>query len=159
MSVRGNKQLEQWGKQSTINADTNISMSKSKELAKMSNQIIIVDFNPLFLIVATTMAMVLDDYGFIILNDSDLKKHKHPKRALFRKIATGGGRYNCKGLCRPFPKKDSRSVSFRKTGEYFCATCEIAMKCCRCHCCGRQGRVEPRGRHGRLDKKGVKFVE
>lgn len=133
-------------------------MLKSKELANMSTQTIIVDFNPILIIVAT-MTMVLDDYGFIILNDSDLKRHKHPKRALFRKLATGGGRYNCKGLCRPFPKKDSRSVSFSKTGEYFCATCEIAMKCCRCHCCGRQGRVEPRGRHRRLDGKGVKFVE
>jgi hypothetical protein len=112
------------------------------------------------MVLATTvMINRIDEYGFIVPDKSDLLKHKHPNRALFRKLSTGGGRYNCKGLCRHIPKKDSRSVSFSKTKDYFCATCEIAMKCCRCHCCGRQGRVEPRGRHRRLDSKGVKFVE
>lgn len=132
-----------------------------KELPSLSNPLTIVRFNPLFVIVATKnmVTTVVDEYGFIALDKSDLKKHKYPNRALFRKISTGGGRYNCKGLCRHFPKKDSRIVSFKKTGEYFCATCEIAMKCTRCHCCGRQGRVEPQGRHKRLDKTGVKFVE
>ena len=138
----------------------NILTRRSKELPSLSNQPTVVCFNPILIIVATKMVTtVVDEYGFIVLDKSDLTKHKHPNRALFRKISTGGGRYNCKGLCRHFPKKDSRSVSFRKTSEYFCATCEIAMKCCRCHCCGRQGRVEPRGRHRRLENNGVKFVE
>lgn len=138
----------------------NILTRRSKELPSLSNPLTIVRFNLLLVIVATKMVTtVVDEYGFITLDKSDLKKHKYPNRALFRKVSLGGGRYNCKGLCRHFPKRDSRSVSFSKTKDYFCATCEIAMKCCRCHCCGRQGRVEPRGRHRRLDGNGVKFVE
>jgi hypothetical protein len=102
-----------------------------------------------------------DEFGFIILNTFELSEHKHPKRALWKKVSRGIGRGNhkCKGLCRLLPHRNSRHVSYSKTGEYFCVCCEIAMKCCRCHCCGRQGRAEPRGRHFRQSKKDAKYIE
>lgn len=126
----------------------------------MSTQTTVVCFNPLLSIVATS-DMGIDAFGFIILDKKPVGYLKFPNKALYAKISRGIGRgnYKCKDLCRLIPKKNQRNVSYSETGEYFCMTCEIAMKCPRCHCCGRPGRVEPRGRHKRLDRKGVKFIE
>lgn len=101
-----------------------------------------------------TTTLQVDEYGFLTKDDT-VKKH-------MRKITHAGrGTYTCKAFCRNIPKSDSRKVSYAKTKEYYCATCSIAMKCVRCHCCGRIGRREPRSRCRTTREKdnGDKYIE
>jgi hypothetical protein len=157
------KLTEQRVKQRTTAGGINILIPLLKELPKQSTLLSVMDLrdNVSLQHLLLLHKPVVDEYGFIVLNIDELKDYKHPKRALWKKVSrgVGSGNYRCKGLCRLMPKRNSRHVSFKKTGEYFCVSCEIAMRCCRCHCCGRAGRVEPRGRHYRLDGKNVKYVE
>lgn len=101
----------------------------------------------------------VDEYGFIIVKAEDMHEFKQLRHGKKIGLRVGRGGYRCKDLCRLIPKSDSRFVSYLKRQEYFCATCDIAMKCHRCRCCGRLGRAEPRGRHRRLDRKETKFVD
>ena len=99
--------------------------------------------------------MEVDEYGFLSITEEQ-KQQISQRNRLQR---TGYG-YQCRSLCRFFYHKvNSRQVSYKRTGHYYCATCEIAMKCSRCHCCSRQGRAEPKGRSKRLSQPDVKFVE
>lgn len=99
--------------------------------------------------------VMVDEYSFISVTDEQ-KRHMSQNNRLQR---TGYG-YQCRSLCRFYPKiRNSRQISFKRTGHYYCATCEIAMKCLRCRCCSRMGRAEPKGRSRRLDKPDVKFID
>lgn len=101
----------------------------------------------------------VDEYGFVIVKPEDMHDFEQMRYGKKIGLRVGRGGYRCKDLCRQIPKRDSRYVSYHKSQEYFCATCDIAMKCHRCRCCGRLGRAEPRGRHKRLDRKETKFVD
>jgi hypothetical protein len=162
MYVPGTQQPEQLARQDICRGSMSILIQSRKELLSQSNPITIVRFNPPLIIVATMSSLAVDEYGFLLKDSLHAFTHlKFPNKAIWRQISRGVGRGNhvCKDLCRLFPKADSRTIFFNKTGDYYCGTCEIAMKCCRCRCCGRQGRAKPRGRHKRLDREGAKFVE
>ena len=107
---------------------------------------------PEMLPVPTTVEV--DAYGFLPLDA--LKKYHMTINN--RNIKVGYG-YHCRTLCRFIQKVQSRQISHKRTGHYYCATCEIAMRCNRCHCCSRLGRAEPRTRGKRLSRKDVKFVD
>jgi hypothetical protein len=121
------------------------------------------DINMKQIYVVTTMitnnapnqdSVQLDEYGFLP-KDESLTKYKTKAHR------TGRGSYTCKDSCRHIPKRDSRKVSYAQTKDLFCATCEIAMKCMRCRCCGRLGRREPRSRNRvtRAKLNGSKYIE
>lgn len=141
----------------TYNESMSILIQNAKELLNLSNQQNIVDFNPILVYVATPMVLYyqnVDEFGFL-KKDESIPKH------LVKKYFSGRGYTSCKGFCKHIPKRNSRTVSYSKTQEYFCATCDIAMKCVRCRCCSRIGRREPRTRNRitRLLQNGAKYIE
>jgi hypothetical protein len=96
----------------------------------------------------------IDEFGFLPMT-REQKQHMTQNNRVMR----SGYGYQCRNLCRYFLKVNSRQISFKRTGHYYCATCCIAMKCSRCHCCSRVGRAEPRTRGHRLNRADVKFIE
>lgn len=158
MFVHGIAQQEQCLSQDIYSESMNILTQRLKGLPDLSNQQNIVDFNPVLIIVATpTMVLYLenvDEYGFL-KRDTNIPKH------LVKKYFAGRGYTSCRGLCIHIKKKNSRYVSYSKTQEYYCGTCEIAMKCVRCRCCSRVGRREPRTRNRltRLLQNGTRYIE
>lgn len=98
----------------------------------------------------------VDEYGFIILTPEE--EHERQSRLWKNGLRRLGRGYHCKDLCILLPRINSRQISHKKTGLYYCARCEIAMKCHRCRCCGSLGRMEPRQRI-RLSHPDTKFIE
>jgi len=134
-------------KQSIYEGDTSTWIPKLKELANINQTL-----EQMSLLVKGTQ--VIDEFGFII-KGINIPRHK------LKIPHAGRGTYTCRHFCRHIPKIDSRRVSYAKTKEYYCATCEIAMKCVRCKCCGRIGRREPRSRNRftRALLNGGKYIE
>lgn len=123
-------------------------------IVSMNGLLNILEMRPTTLLLTITKISSdeLDEYGFIKLPPRQRVGTRHRFKAL------PSANYGCRGYCVHLPHADSRRISYKKTGEYYCARCEKSMRCARCRCCGTLGRMEPRQRR-RLKHPETKFVD